>query len=251
MSLNLFLTPGTAPSGQGLPGNAQELYNRVAQYVLIAGSGSVNGINYGADTPPPENRDMPWWRTDADGNPMGMYSWNGSEWVTTETLVSNGPTAGRPITAAVGTEYFDTTISRLLIFERGQWRTADGGIGEIREYEGASIAAVLTLNPGWVEHSASAGRVIGSVNADHAYGSLAGEDSTSLGINQIPAHLHTGIVLTGSEADSGDAGDLVITAATQSIGLRTITGSTTGNTGGSEAHNNLPPTLYLWRICKQ
>ncbi len=89
MSLDLFLQAGTAPAG-GLPGNRQALLDFIAQYVLIAGIGNVGFINFGSATPSPENRAYPWWRTDADGNPMGMYSWNGSAWVTTTQIIANG-----------------------------------------------------------------------------------------------------------------------------------------------------------------
>ncbi len=247
MSLSLYLQPGTPPDG-GLPGNRQALVDFVSQYVLIAGIGSVGFINFGADTPSPENRTYPWWRIDATGNPMGMYSWNGSAWVTTSQVISNGPTANRPLNPTVGTQYFDTTISRSLIYERGQWRTADGGIGEIREFEGASLAAVLAMNPGWIEHSVSAGRVIASPNTDHAYGSLAGEDSTTLGINQIPAHTHTVSGNYGSGGEGAGENPLYYDLAKGPVSLQAW--PDTGTAGGSQAHNSIQPTMYLWRLLK-
>lgn len=249
MSLNLFLTPGTAPANQKLPGNAQALLNFIAGYVLIAGDDSVGGINFGNATPSPENRAFPWWRTDVDNNPLGMYSWNGSAWVTTPSVVTSGTTAGRPLSAATGTEYFDTTISRLLIWERGQWRTSDGGIGEIREYEGATIDAVLALNPGWVDYSAGAGRVIGGASSDHPYGSSIGEDTHVLTVNELAAHNHTVSAPTCSSADNGDVGAYVVSAATEP-NASNLFASPTGNAGADAAHNNIQPTIYLWRIKK-
>lgn len=256
MSLNLFLQAGTAPAQQALPGNAQALLNFIAQYVDIAGGQNFNGINFGSVTPSPDNRDKPWWRTDANGQPLGMYSWNGSDWVTTAFIVPNGSSGSRPLNPASYTEYFDTTINRLLIYERGQWRTADGCTGEMREVEGATIEAVIALNPGWIQHTASIARVIGGAGTaagvgSHATGESAGVENLTLGINQIPAHTHGSIQLTGSEADNGDAGNLVVTASTQSIGLRTIDGSVTGSAGSGEAHSVIQPTYYLFRIVKQ
>lgn len=250
MSFNLFLTPGTVPANSSLPGNAQALVNFICQYGLISGAGSIGGINFGSDTPSPENRAYPWWRTDVDGNPLGMYSWNGAAWVTTPSVISNGPTASRPLTAATGTVYFDTTISRLLIWERNQWRTADGGIGEVRHYEGASIAAVLALNPGWIEHSASAGRVIGNQNTDHPYGSAIGEDAHTITVNEMPAHNHTTSAPTCSNADNGDPGPYVVSAATEPNASANFV-SPTGTTGSGAAMSILQPTLYLFAIIKQ
>jgi hypothetical protein len=256
MSLNLFLQAGMVPANATLPGNAQTLANFIAAYVAIAGGQNFNGINFGSVTPSADNRDKPWWRTDANNQPLGMYSWNGSAWVTTSFIIPNGASVERPLNPANYTEFFDTTINRLLIYERGQWRTADGCTGEVRHVKAATIAAALTLNPGWIQDTDSIARVIGGAGTaagvgDHAYGETAGSENITLGINQIPTHNHTAIVLTGSEADNGDAGNLVVTASTQSVGARTIDGSSTGNAGSGEAHSNLQPVIYYWSIVKQ
>lgn len=249
MSFNLFLTPGTVPANTSLPGNAQALVNFICQYGLISGAGSIGGINFGSDTPSPENRAYPWWKTDADGNPLGMYSWDGSAWVTTPSVFSTGATASRPLTAAVGTAYFDTTISRLLIWERNQWRTADGAIGEVRYFQGATLAAVLALNPGWAEFSAGAGRVVAGQSAAHPYGSSIGEDSHTIAINELPAHSHTTSAPTCSSADNGDAGPYVVSAATEPNASANFS-TPTGATGNGEGMSIIQPTLYLWSLIK-
>jgi hypothetical protein len=248
--MNLFLTPGTTPANFSLPGNAQAWVDFIAQYVLVGGADAIGGINYGSDTPSPENRGFPWWRTDVGGNPLGMYNWNGSAWVTIPSVISNGPTSSRPLVAAQGTEYFDTTISRALVWDRGQWRTLDGGIGEIREYEGASIDAVLTANPGWVEHSASAGRVIGGQSTDHPYGSAIGEDAHTIAINELPPHSHAIAVPTCSNSDNSDPGNLVCVSPNEP-NASTPFASSTGAAGSGAAANVIQPTLYLYRIIKQ
>lgn len=254
MSLNLFLQAGVAPSGTALPGNVAALLAMIAQYVDIAGGENFNGINFGSVTPSADNRDKPWWRTDANGQPLGMYSWNGSAWVTTAFIIPNGPSASRPLNPANYTEYFDTTINRLLIYERGQWRTADGCVGEVREVEGATIEAVIALNPGWIQHTASISRVIGGAGTaagvgDHAPGSIAGEENTTLGINQIPAHTHTTQGNYGSGGEGGSDNPLYYDSAQGPVSLQTW--PATGATGSGEAHNTLQPTYYLFRIVKQ
>lgn len=247
---NLYLTPGTTPFGTQLPGNAQALVNLICQYCLVTGAGGVGGLNFGNTEPSPENRGFPWWKTDADNNPLGMYSWNGSAWVTTSQVTPSGPTVSRPA-PATGQLYMDTTINRLIIFERGAWRTVDGGPGSLAEVIAVDIGTAIVMNPGWVEHSASAGRVISSVTTDHGIGTIAGAESVTLSINQIPSHTHSDIVLAGSQADNGDAGTLVVTASTQPVGPETIADSETGEAGGGEAFSVLNPTFYAFRLIKQ
>lgn len=250
MSINLYLQAGTAQQGAQLPGTAQALLNYVAANVLVIGAGDVGWVNFGYLEPSADNRAFPWWRTDVNGNPIGMYSWNGSAWVTVPTLIANGPTESRPINASEAQEYFDTTISRLLIWDRGQWRTADGGIGEVREYVGTA-AAVLTANPGWIEYAAGAGRVIGGYDTTHAIGATVGADSQALSIANLPAHTHPSYQIIGSESDNGDVGALVITADSQSTAVSPFAGTVTGSTGTGDAVPVLQPTIYLVRIIKQ
>lgn len=247
---NLYLTPGTVPFATPLPGNAQSLVNLLCQYCLVTGASGVGGLNFGNTEPSPENRGMPWWRTDADNNPIGMYSWNGSAWVTTSQVTPSGPTANRPA-PATGQQYLDTSINRLIIFERGAWRTVDGGPGSLAEVMAVDIATAIVMNPGWVEHSVSSGRVIGAVNGTHGIGTIAGAETVTLAINQIPSHFHEDIVLAGSENDNGDAGSLVLTASTQPLGPETISDSRTGSVGGGEAFSVLNPTFYAFRLIKQ
>lgn len=247
--MNIFLTPGTVPAGSSLPGNLQTLINLVCQYALVGGAETIGGINYGSDTPSPENRSFPWWRTDVDGNPLGMYNWDGSAWVTVASVITAGPTSTRPITAATGTAYFDTTIARLLIWERGQWRTADGGVGEIRYYEGTSIDQVLTLNPGWINYSNGSNKVLAGQSTDHPYGSSIGAESQTLTIAQLPSHSHSASAPTCSNADNGDVGVYVISSNTEP-NASNLFSATTGLAGSGDSVSILQPTLYVYMIQK-
>lgn len=254
--LSLYLQAGTAPAAAKLPGNAQALLAFVAQYVLIAGGQNFNGINYGSVTPSADNRDKPWWRTDSDGNPIGMYSWNGSAWVTVPTIMPNGPTSSRPLNPAPYTEYFDTTINRALIYERGQWRTQDGCVGEVREVKAATITDAIALNPGWIQDADSIGRVIGAAGvaagvAEHAFGEQVGSENITLGVNQLPTHTHN-LTLANGRADGNttnapDQGVLFHTAV-GSAGSSTLTPATAGD---GAAVSVLQPSIYYWRIVKQ
>lgn len=255
MSLNLFLVPGTTPSGAMLPGNAQALANFMAQYVLISGDQNIGGINFGSDTPPPENRGFPWWRTDSNGNPMGMYNWNGSDWVTVSTAIANGPTANRPLDPVTGTLYQDTSINVLLMFERGEWRTAAGSPGDVKSVKATTIEAALLKNPGWTQDPDSKGRLIGGAGEGagltaRLFGDIVGTETVSLTEAQNATHSHSDIVLEGSNADIGDAGPLVLTNTAQDNGAQTITNSSTGTSGLGAPHNNMPPSIFYWMLVK-
>jgi len=256
MSFNLFLVPGSTPSGASLPGNAQALVNFIAQYVLISGDQNIGGINYGSDTPPPENRGFPWWRTDSTGNPIGMFNWNGSAWVTVSTAIASGPTSSRPLTPVTGTLYQDTSINVLLMFERGAWRTAAGSPGDVKAVKASTLADAILKNPGWVQDPDSMGRVIGGAGAgagltERLFGDSVGTETVSLTEAQNGMHAHGEIKLRGSNEDNGDAGPLVITAVAQDNGLQALAAdSTTGTSGTGAAHNNVQPSVFYWMLTK-
>lgn len=56
----------------------------------------------------------------------------------------------------------------------------------------------------------------------------------------LPQHTHSPVYLTGSSRDVGDPGNLVITAAAESNGIRTITDSSTGNASSSVYQSGAP-----------
>lgn len=256
MSLVLTLQAGTAPSGTSLPGNAQALLNFIAAYVGITGGQSFNGLNFGATTPTPENRDKPWFKTDGSGNPIGLYSWNGTAWATIPTNIASGPTAQRPSSPSIGTEYFDTTIGCLLIYASKGWTTASGSVGDVKEVKAADLSTALTNNPGWVQDTDSVGLVIGgagdatAITAPHPYGSVVGEEAHTLTIAETPAHTHT---LTGTNnwaAYSGQHQNGSQPAGVYPIVTGQATASTTGSSGSGGAHNTMQPTIFYHRLLK-
>lgn len=249
MGLTAQLEALTVPFGTEFPGQVQGLLNLIAQYMAITGLEDFEGINFGPSEPSEDNRDKPWFQTDEAGNPIGWLSWNGSEWSPIPVTLPFGPTSGRPASPSTGAVYFDTDINVELIFERAQWRTASGSPGDVKEVKAASVAAALTQNPGWVADTDSVGKFI--LGADDAtQGTTGGAASVSLTVDQLPAHHHDDVVLTGSNADNGDAGNLAITAATQNNGLQTILDSTTGDTGGGDPIDITPPYIGYIRLVK-
>lgn len=113
-------------------------------------------FHIGADTPtftPPHY----WIRstrtpTEADpsiGRIIGWYGFNGSNWTPTAGITPSGPTGSRPTDPVALEQYYDTSISTLIWFERGQWRTVSGVTGDVKAVISSTIEDVLTRNPGW------------------------------------------------------------------------------------------------------
>lgn len=251
MGLNLQLSALTLPSGTEFPGTPQGLLDLIAAYMEIIGGESFSGINYGDVVPDPANQDRPWFKTDGSGNPIGWFGWNGSAWVPIPLQIPSGGTGARPSAPGDGTLYFDTDINVELIYYGGSWHTASGSPGDVKEVKAANLAAALLKNPGWSSDTASIGMVISGALADGTdYNIPVGDLEVVLTEAQMPAHIHNDIVLTGSSADIGDPGPLVITNPAVGNGPHTITSSSTGSTGGSDPVSLLQPTVPYWRLVK-
>jgi len=256
--LTLFLSPGTVPANDPLPSSAQALVNYISAYTNIAGATGFNGINFGPNTPAPQNRSLPWFKTDTSGNPIGLFSWNGTAWTTIPTQVSTGPTSSRPATPSDGSEYYDTTIRCLIIWNAAasNWTTAAGSIGDLKEVTATTLAAALTANPGWQQHTASSGCVIGGADVNtngpasaHAAGTLIGEESHLQAVSELPAHTHPEIYGTNTGSfQNGPQASGVYPAVTP--GSTSIPVASTGSTGSGTAFNVIQPTAYFYRLYK-
>ncbi len=107
---------------------------------------------------PPSTATPPvWLRTDADatesnpavGNPLGWYVHNGTDWVPFVSIVLSGPTTSRPSAPIEFQQFYDTTISVLIWWERNAWRTVSGVPGDIKQVSFTVVTEALDHNPGW------------------------------------------------------------------------------------------------------
>ncbi len=188
MSLNAELQALTVPSGTEFPGTVQALLDLIAQYEAIVGLESFSGINYGDTEPTPENRDRPWFKTDASGNPIGWYSWNGSVWAPSPITPESGTTVSRPTNPTIAQLYYDTDIRVQLMWTGAAWVTAAGSPGDVKEVKAATLADALTNNPGWVHDTDSISKVIIGALADGSdYDDDVGADAVTIDITNLPA----------------------------------------------------------------
>lgn len=110
----------------------------------------------GATTPSTSTPPV-WLRTDKDpteadpsvGNPLSWHVFNGTNWISFVGLVLSGPTTSRPTNPVDYQQFYDTTISTLIWFERSQWRTVTGVPGDCKFVAFQTLTEALQFNPGW------------------------------------------------------------------------------------------------------
>lgn len=83
------------------------------------------------------------------GEPISWYVFNGTSWVPFAGITLSGPTSSRPSSPAAYQQYYDTSISTLIWWERSAWRTVDGVPGDIKSVAFDSLTQALEYNPGW------------------------------------------------------------------------------------------------------
>lgn len=255
--LNLTLQAQTCPALTPLPSSAQLLLNFVAQYTSIAGGSAFNGINFGSQTPAPQNRGLPWFKTDSSGNPIGLFAWNGLTWVAIPVITPSGATSSRPSAPVNGQQYYDTTINVLLMWNANNngWTTVSGSPGDIKEVLTTDLPTALTNNPGWAQEPSTIGCVIGGagsatgISAAHSAGSIIGEEAHTLSVSELASHNHAEIYGTyNGQHQNGTQPSGVYPAVTP--GSTSIPVASTANSGGGAPHNNIQPTAYLFRLYK-
>jgi len=110
----------------------------------------------GASTP--ATGDPPVWlrtikdQTEADpsiGSPVSWHVFDGVNWIPFNSIVTSGPTASRPLSPVALQQFYDTTISCLIWFERSLWRTVSGVPGDVKSVAFPTLTEALTANPGW------------------------------------------------------------------------------------------------------
>ena len=93
------------------------------------------------------------------------------------------------------------------------------------------------------------GRVPIHFDGSHALGQRSGQETVVLGAAQTPAHSHN-LTVSTDDAASNDPLNNVFAKANfdvyhEATNLVPLIGGSTGNVGGSQAHNNMQPYLAI------
>ncbi len=254
MGLNPQLVALTYPDGTEFPGTPQALLDLQAQYYAITGLENFNGINFGAVEPSPDNRDKPWFKTDNSGNPIGWYSWNGAAWTPVPLVTPNGASGSRPVSAALGQLFLDTTIDVMLRWNGSTWITDSGSPGDVKAVKAATLAEALAKNPGWVQDTDSIGRVIAGADASGpiTYGETLGETEHTILLAELPndaVRLLSGWGIFPGQHQNGHQNPGVFPITT---GLGDPATQTTGpiNPNTQTAIPLYQPTIGYWMLTK-
>ncbi len=187
-----------------------------AQYVMFPGN--FTPFNYGPVTPDPEDQDKPWWRTDANGNPRGKWTFSQGVWLCEHPLYN-------PKT---------DTVRRDLIF-------AEIEAAAVPTYDGGEAGAVTdTTGPMWelvAEYAARMPIGAGTLpsGAALAVGAVGGEERHTLTLPESPSHDHN--FVDGDTPIVGPGGSFTV----PSVAGASHRNRTFASAGGNEPHNNMPP----------
>jgi hypothetical protein len=249
MGLNLQLQALTLPSGTEFPGTMQLLENLTAQYLAITGDANFSGINFGPTTPATADQNKPWFRTDGSLHSIGWYAWTGSIWDRVQVLPQTGTLAAAPTAIGTGQLYYATDGAGLCVWNGTAWITADGRQGEVRYVRGATLATILAQYPGWVQVTDAVGCAfaVAGTGSPHGFSdrtpeTFLGEEEHTLIGNETPTHSHN----VDAAGTAGAAG----AQAGSNSAIKQATTLATTSFGGGLAHNNMPPTWFLYAIQK-
>lgn len=135
----------------------------VKRYVPISIADSETRWFWMGNAVPANSTPPVWLKTTADqtstsasfGTPIGWYVFNGTNWVPYVGIVLSGATADRPAAPVEFQQFYDSDISCLIWWERGQWRTVSGVPGDCKFVAFSTLVDALNFNPGWSLFGAS------------------------------------------------------------------------------------------------
>lgn len=159
---NFIFTGDTAPTsnvGPWLRGEQWWVWDPdTKQYVPLDISASLTIPFFIGNSTPSGTNPQVWLQTTQDatdtapnqfGQPIGWNVWNGTIWAPFVGIVTSGSTSSRPANPANLQQFYDTDISCLIWWERGQWRTIAGVPGDLKFVAFTTLQAATTANPGW------------------------------------------------------------------------------------------------------
>jgi hypothetical protein len=258
----LDIAAGTLPAGnECYPQTPQELLDLYASYLSVTFDETYSLLVKGPGPIAIEDQDKVWFETTADGSPLSINNFDTLTGTWISFYPAHGTTAERPATPKDFQMFFDTDINTMLIYERADWRTADGSPGDVKFVTAASEAAALTQNPGWIVYAAAAGRVLGAAGTGagltaRSYGDTLGEEDHTLTEAELPVHDHDIHVIWDSLNYAAEKNVAGFSAPTEGPeGAWGANGGpltkTTETTGSGDGFNLMQPTLFLYCLIKE
>ena len=175
-----------------------------------------------------------------------------------------GPKEKRPDSPPVGFIYVDTTLGVELRWTNQGWTTNAGSPGDLKEVIHASIQDALDKNPGWELHKDSVQRAVFGADPDNGSyppGKKSGSETVTLTVSQMPKHKHD-FKFSRDHGNTGgnDAGicsyknlssDYVLGSELVKNESKMAKDALVQETGGGQAHENMPPAIYFFRLVKK
>ena len=93
-------------------------------------------------------------------------------------------------------------------------------------------------------------RFLLGAGSTYSNGATGGSATHKLTVNEMPSHKHTGIEYdNGNSVSLSESGNTGYNISWNTAGNSTRSDLQTNSTGGSKAHNNMPPYLvvYMWK----
>ena len=182
-----------------------------------------------------------WLRTTRDaseadpsyGDPLGWYMYNGIGWVPYVGITLSGTTGTRPSNPVNYQQYYDTTISCLIWWERSAWRTVSGTPGDVKSVVHEVLTDALARNPGW--------NLLGSSNQDWR-GRLVGQATKDPGVSpETDLTVSAGVAKRASRETIGETDGI------------SMDGHLHGGVGAGADPSSVPypPSIFLWHLVKE
>lgn len=128
-----------------------------------------------------------------------------------------------------------------------KWRNADlSYVGMIIHSTTLNTEAKVKAVYGGTSWVKIEGKFLLGTSSSHAINTTGGAETVTLTINQIPSHNHSLVPNSDNTAIYSGTGSYDDTE--KPGGRNHLISNTTGDTGGGQAHNNMPPykTVYIW-----
>lgn len=232
--------------------NEQQRLNAYAQALSVLFPLSATAWNYGSAFPSVDQQDLPWYRTNSDGTPDGIYSLVNGYWIRPH------PT---PASAPIGI-FYRSTLESLATYDGGEGSyTQDPNTGIITP----SIAISATTGPMWQVDTDMYGAFPlsmpdPSITVKDAYGNKinnwtlnqsGGEIQHTLVIRELAPHSHLlNSTLTNNTGNTFQGGGHSFEPPATGNSYTGVTGGDTinGIDNTPVGHNNMPPYRVGWWI---